>query len=232
MRNARSALVLVTVALGLLATARWGLQAQDQERKGEASGPTARPRARSTKETDKAAPDSENAADRPVSVQEALQRPFVMPFGQPTSLNEVARQLRMILKAPVVLDRAALKRQELTPEDMVQLDLRGIRLKTGLKLLLDQVDLTFKVVPEDNLLVITDDEGSEDPLDRVLTAIKSLRLDVRDVQDSLDEIRSALGIDEEEGPKLRKPTIIEDMPEEGGKKPATPPSTPRPRPGI
>jgi hypothetical protein len=227
-RNARSALVLVAVALGILATARWGLQAQDQERKGEASGPTARPKAISIKETDVVAPDFENAADRPVSVQEALQRPFVMPFGQPTSLNEVARHLRMILKAPVVLDRAALKRQELTPEDMVQLDLRGVRLKTGLKLLLDQVDLTFKVVPEDNLLIITDDEGSEDPLDRVLTEIKALRLDVRDVQDSLDEIRSALGLDEEEGPKLRKPTIIEDMPEEGGKKP----STPRPRPGI
>ena len=72
----------------------------------------------------------------------------------------------------VVLDRAALIRQEVQPEDTVELELDGVRLKTGLKLLLDQVGLTYHVVTEDNLLVITDREGSEDPLDRVWSEVR------------------------------------------------------------
>ena len=49
----------------------------------------------------------------------------------------MAAHLRQALGAPVVLDLAALKRQDLTPESTVRLQLEGVRLKTGLKLLLD-----------------------------------------------------------------------------------------------
>ena len=53
------------------------------------------------------------------------------------------------IKGAVVLDLAALGRQDVEPDDPVQLELEGVRLKTGLKLLLDQVGLTFRVVAED-----------------------------------------------------------------------------------
>ena len=183
---------------------------------------------------------AETGPERPsVSVQDALLRPFSFPFASPTSLADVCEHLRQTLKAPVVLDRAALDRLELKPEDPVQLQLEGVRLKVGLKLLLDQVGLTFQVVPEDNLLILTDTQGSADPIDRVLTEIKALHRDVHDLQDAVDEILAALAPDEEGGgARMRKPTIIEEVPGENkpGEKTEPPPKgatdRPRSRPGA
>src|SRR5262249_29251432 len=92
---------------------------------------------------------------------------------------------------------------------------------TGLKLLLDQVGLTAHVVAEENLLVFTDREGSEDPLDRIWSDLRALHRDVHDVQDALDELSERLGVAKEngEGPRVRKPTIIEDMPERARARP-------------
>jgi hypothetical protein len=151
-----------------------------------------------------------------VTVQEALLKPFDFPFEKPTPLEEVAAFLAKALDAPVVIDRAALDRQQLQANDDVQLRLQGVRLKTGLKLLLDQLGLTYQVVPEDNLLILTDATGSADPLDRVLTALKSLHDDLHDTQDAVDEIRAAMGLGEE-GARMRKPTIIEEVPVPKGK---------------
>ena len=100
--------------------------------------------------------------------------------------------------------------------------------------LLDQVGLTFQVVPEDNLLILTDSPGSADLIDRVLTEIKALHHDVHDLQDAIDEITAALMPDEEAGgARMRKPTIIEEVPGEKkpGEKPEPPPkgATDRPR---
>ncbi len=241
MKRKRLALMLGASGLLTLVTACLSLWAQDDIRKGRSRPDVASAPARSE-------PSTGSALD-------ALQRPFVMPFEQPTTLNDVCRHLRMMLKIPVVLDRAALDRQEITGEDTVVLSLHdGIRLKTGLKLLLDQVGLTYRVVPEDNLLVITDAEGADDPLNLVLSQLKALHRDLHDVQDAVEEIRAALGLDEEDAMKMRKPTIIEELPEEGGKaaekgkdkerdkpktkdkdsesKPDVPSSSPRSRPGI
>jgi hypothetical protein len=211
----RSSVLVGLVALVGIASARLTLQAQDgREREPE----PVRSRA-----------EKPNA---PVSVQDALERPFAMPFGRPTSLEEVASHLSRTLHAPVLLDRAALDRQDVRPSDTVQLELQGVRLKIGLKYLLDQVDLTYRVVPEDNLLVLTDAEGSDDPLKQVLHELKALHRDVHDVQDAVDDILSVLGM-EEDGPKVHKPTIIEEMPAEPAeKKPAIETPAPRTRPGA
>lgn len=174
------------------------------------------------------------------SAQDALLKPFHFTFNKPTPLADVARELSRSLGFPVVVDRAAVDRLGLKPDDEIQLELDGVRLKTGLKLLLDQLDLTFKVVPEDNLIIFTDNTGSEDPFDRVLSQVKELHRDIHDLQDSVDEIRSAMGLDEE-GAKMRKPTIIEEVPAPGehGNKPNAPkdePATQKPssrsRPGL
>ncbi len=95
----------------------------------------------------------------PGTLQDALLRPYRFPFSRPTPLQQVCTHLKQTLKAAVVLDLAALDRQDVEPDDPVQLELEGVRLKTGLKLLLDQVGLTYRIVAEDNLMIITDSEG-------------------------------------------------------------------------
>jgi hypothetical protein len=220
LKGIHSFLVLGMVAVAVVASAWFTLRADEREVKALAT----------SKDYVKSKADgTEPALPRAgsTSVQDALEHPFILPFAEPTTLAEVCRHLRMVLNAPVVLDLAALKRLQITPEERVQLELHGVRLKTGLKLLLDQAGLTYRVIPEDNLLLVTDTRGSEDPLDRVLSELKSLHRDVHDLQDSVDDMRSMLGIDPDEGgPRMRKPTIIEELPGEAGDgaKATSPPS--------
>jgi hypothetical protein len=164
----------------------------------------------------------------------ALLRPYHFPFARPTPLLQVCAQLKQTLKAEVVLDLAALGRQDVEPEDPVQLELDGVRLKTGLKLLLDQVGLTYRVVSEDNLMIITDLEGADDPADRILSELKALHRDLHALQDDVDELREFVG-DDRQGGRVRKPTIIEEMPDIEGERPAAGPEKPgttRPKPGA
>ncbi len=147
-------------------------------------------------------PQPSRCADPPSvtgSVQDVLLRPYRFSFNRPTSLAEVCVRLKQTLGVPVVLDLAALGRQDVDPNDTVQLELDGVRLKTGLKLLLDQVGLTYHVVPEDNLIIITDREGSEDPLDRIWSELRALHRDLHDVQDAVDELADTLYGDQEQG---------------------------------
>jgi hypothetical protein len=224
MPSSRSGLVLLVVTTALIASARLTSRAQDR---GVGTAPT------------QTAPSKPRIAQPArvegptVSVQDAMLRPFVMPFGEPTSLEEVCRHLRQSLGEPVVLDLAALGRHKVTPLDKVQLDLKGVRLKTGLKLMLDQVGLTYRVVPEDNLLIVTDAEGSEDRLDRVFDELEAVHRDLHTLQDALDEVRATLGIGEGD-PTMRQPTIIEELPTRPEEKPEEPPAiTPgRARPGV
>jgi hypothetical protein len=211
----------LALALGVLATTGLaGLSLRAQSREG-AEAPGARPG---------------GSAGAPVSVQDALTRPFDFPFAKETRIEEVAAQLSKALHAPVVLDRAAMDRADVRPDDTVQLELKGVRLKTGLRLLLDQLDMTYRVEAEDNLLVFTDARGAGDPVNKVLSEIEALHRDVHSLQDAVDDLRKGLGLGEE-GEKLRKPTIIEEVPPGGEPKkgrtrpPAEVPPA-RSRPGI
>ena len=211
------------VLIGLVVSGRIRLRAQDrpnpaavhpvESRDGNLGLPPARGEPVDLPEV--AAPSGAVPA-RPgtASVQDVLLRTYRFAFDRPTSLSRVCLQLKQTLGVPVVLDIAALERQDVKPEDTVQLELDGVRLKTGLKLLLDQVGLTYRVVAEDNLLILTDREGSDDPLDRIWTELRNLHRDVHEVQDALDDLTDSLyGEVVEEGPRVRKPTIIEEKPE-------------------
>jgi hypothetical protein len=170
----------------------------------------------------------------PGSLQDALLRPYRFTFARPTPLFQVCANLKQTLKAEVVLDLAALDRQDVEPEDPVQLELQGVRLKTGLKLILDQVGLTYRIVAEDNLMIITDGEGSDDPTDRILSELKALHRDLHSLQDDVDELRDLVGVDRQDG-RVRKPTIIEELPDVEGQKPVGPdtkPGNPRQKPGA
>ncbi|QEH36785.1 hypothetical protein OJF2_53700 [Aquisphaera giovannonii] len=196
MRRTNVLLVVAGLMVGMAVAAHWPLRAQPDA--GAGARPSSKPSG---------------------SLQDALLKPYDFRFSRPTSLTEVAARLSQDLGGPVVLDLAALDRLEVKPGDSVQLDLRGVRLKTGLKLLLDQAGLSFRVVPEDNLMILTDKEGAEDPIDRVNQEVRELHRDIHEVQDTLDEVLDSLGGTSEEGARVRKPTIIEEMPAEPDAKP-------------
>ncbi len=222
-------LFAVGLVVGLMIAGRYVLLAQD--RPGPAAPDSTRLPRQPPIGTPKVLTEPAAGADRgrdPVgtkglatvnSLQDAIVRPYSFPFARPTSLEQVCTHLRQTLKAPVVLDLAALDRQQVEPDNTVQLELEGVRLKTGLKLLLDQVGLTFHIVAEDNLLIITDREGSTDPADRIWSELSALHRDVHDLQDAIDELSEFIGGDKMDGPRVRKPTIIEEMPDEPGAKP-------------
>jgi hypothetical protein len=207
MRQKSVLLVLGGVLVGLVAAAHLPLRAQPDGKPAE--GPPDR------RSPAPAVPRASSTA----SIQDALLKPYSFRFGRPTSLNELARRLSHDLGGAVVVDLAALERLDIKPEDSVKLELEGVRLKTGLKLLLDQVGLTYRLVPEDNLLILTDKEGSEDPVERLAAEVHELHRDIHDIQDSLDEVRELTGAQGPEGAHVRKPTIIEELPEHQDQKP-------------
>lgn len=216
--------VLIGLIGGVLISGRIALLAQDGEAGLQKAAPPAARQEAPAEATRTALPAARDATN-PGSIQDALLRPYQFPFSKPTPLFQVCAHLKETLKGAVVLDLAALGRQDVEPEDPVQLELEGVRLKTGLKLLLDQVGLTYRVVAEDNLMIITDREGSDDPSDRIWSELRALHRDLHALQDDVDELRDYVGADREGG-RVRKPTIIEELPELEGQKPANPPDRP------
>ncbi|MGC8642080.1 MAG: hypothetical protein ACP5XB_19625 [Isosphaeraceae bacterium] len=201
-------LVLGGVLVGLIAAMHFPLHAQGDGKPAQGAA-----RLRPTIER---APAREASSG---SIHDALLKPYHFRFGQPTSLSDVAQRLSAELGGPVVLDLAALDRLNLKPEDAVKLELDGVRLKTGLKLLLDQVGLTYQLVAEDNLLILTDKQGSDDPVERLASEVHELHRDIHRIEDSLDEVRELAGLQGPDGALVRKPTIIEELPENPDQKP-------------
>jgi len=228
--------LLAGLFVGLVISGRFLLRAQNRPgAPPEDPRTTARPSAVVTPEVlpDLTGPETRGGAEHAErestsspSLQDALLRPYRFPFGRPTPLQQVCLHLKQTLKAAVVLDKAALDRQSVKPEDPVQLELDGVRLKTGLKLLFDQLGLTYRIVPEDNLMIVTDREGSDEPTDRIWSELRALHRDLHDVQDAVDELRDILGDPEGDGPQVRNPTIIEEMPENLPDKPGARPDKP------
>ena len=229
--------LLAGIVVGLIISGRIALNAQGRAQAGQAnarpapSGADLMPvpsviRESPPDERQPAEPPTKGAATSAVPLQEALLRPYRFPFSRPTSLEQVCGHLKETLKGAVVLDLAALDRKSVEPETAVQLELDGVRLKTGLKLLLDQVGLTYHVVAEDNLMIITDQEGSEDPADRIWAELRALHRDLHAVQDAVDDLGDALGVETGEGARVRKPTIIEEMPDHIGERPGVGPAKP------
>src|SRR5262249_33907287 len=137
-----------------------------------------------------------------VPIQDALNKPFTFPFAEETALKDVVEHLAKTLQVRVVLDRAALDRLQIEEDDTVRRKLEGVRLKVGLSLLLDQLEMKYRVEPEDNLLILTDADGSDDPIDKIVTELKAVHRDVHDLQDAVDEIRSAMDLGDNAGPRM------------------------------
>jgi hypothetical protein len=204
--------VFVGLILGVIGSTQLPLQAQKPPRETVVPGVP--------REVDSQPAPAVPTASGKVSLQDALHQPYIFAFGKATPLSEVARRLTADLGGQVVLDLAALDRLELRTDDAVELELKGARLKTGLKLLLDQVELTYRLIPEDNLLILTDDEGAEEPLDKVWSELNHLHRDIHDVQLMVEYLYDRSVADAEMAPdaepRLEQPTIVEEMPEAPG----------------
>ncbi|MHC5544079.1 hypothetical protein ACYOEI_38120 [Singulisphaera rosea] len=225
----QSSLIMAFVTAGVLASAWLTIEAKDQPIPVDPPAVAIEDLSPSKKAEVRVDPVTPSTAPTH-SIHDLLERPYPFRFQSPTRVSEVRDQLQKALKVPVVLDRAAMDRQDVRADDTVELELEGVRLRTGLKLLLSQVGLTYHVIAEDNLLLLTDEEGADDPLRRIFAEIKALHRDLHEVRDSVDEMREVLGLDE--GAKMRKPTIIEEQPEvpADNVEPASPKT--RARPGV
>src|SRR5262249_4393076 len=136
--------LLAGVLTGLVVSSRFALLAQDRSGAGRshpsrspeggATAASTRPASPPDVQDRPAAGPTPGASTRAPSVQDVLLRPYRFPFSRPTALAQVCAHLKQTLEIPVVLDLAALGRQDVEPEDTVQLDLEDVRLKTGLKL--------------------------------------------------------------------------------------------------
>ena len=74
------------------------------------------------------------------------------------------------------------------------------------------VDVEFKRPGLGSDGIVVDIGRAGETLHRVLAELKSLHRDVHDLQDAVEELYQALVPGEEEGPQMRSPTIIEDVP--------------------
>jgi hypothetical protein len=173
------------------------------------------------------APLSGDRGTKPVlvSVSVALGKPFTFAYRKGTTLEGLADHLRRALDAPVVLDVAALDRLGIGPDANVRLELSGARLETGLKLLLDQVGMTYRVIPEDNLLLFTDHPDGDDNARQAVAELKVLHREIHELREAMEEILDIIA-PEEKGPTTKKPTIIEELPS-GKSKPGDAPKRSR-----
>lgn len=93
-------------------------------------------------------------------VIEKLQRRVDCDFDQ-TGLQEVMAELQRQVGLEISLDKIALEDVGLTLNQPVSLKLPQIRLRTALGLILRELDLTFRIVPQ-GLVVTTFDEAEDD----------------------------------------------------------------------
>ncbi|EAQ77486.1 hypothetical protein DSM3645_06484 [Blastopirellula marina DSM 3645] len=91
-------------------------------------------------------------------VRQALASPTKMRFID-TPLLEVATYLSTLHNLDIQFDRRALEDVGLSSDHPITIDLEGVRLQSGLRLMLDQLELTYVVDP--GRLLITTPEAAE-----------------------------------------------------------------------
>ena len=99
-----------------------------------------------------------------------LEEPISMSFANETPLEDVLKYIKAATQGPndtgiqIYVDPAGLNEAEKTMTSPVTLDVEGVPLKTTLRLMLNQLGLTYSV--RDGLLMITK-EAVADPFRRI-----------------------------------------------------------------
>jgi alpha-2-macroglobulin len=114
------------------------------------------PRAEGHREILRAVPFEESPAM--AKIEAALQQPTHFDFAD-TPLRDVVAHLIELHKIEIQLDRKALQDVNIQPEQPVTKKLAGISLKSGLRLLLKDLSLTYLI--RDGMLIITTPEMAE-----------------------------------------------------------------------
>ena len=114
------------------------------------------------------------------AIIDKLEQPLSMPFANETPLEDVLKYIRQNTQGPnddgiqIHVDPIGLEEADQTLQSPVKINLEGVPLKRCLKIMLDQLDLTYTV--QDGLLYISW-QGAEDiPTDRRVYPIADLAL--------------------------------------------------------
>jgi hypothetical protein len=106
--------------------------------------------------------------DRSRRIGDELAKPLPMNFRTETPLTDVVDYIRKATSGPafpegipIYVDPIGLQDADKTMADTVKINLQGVPLRTSLRLLLNQISLTYAV--RDGLLVITSTESNDEP---------------------------------------------------------------------
>ena len=114
------------------------------------------------------------------AINDKLEQPLSMPFANETPLEDVLKYISQNTQGPnddgiqIHVDPIGLEDASATMQSTVRINLEGVPLKRALKIMLDQLDLTYTV--QDGLLFISW-KGAEDlPTDRRVYPVADLAL--------------------------------------------------------
>ena len=135
--------------------------------------------------------------ERSARVWLKLQKRVAMNFPNETPLEDVIRYVKEATVEkedkgiPIYVDPVGLQEAQKTMTTPVQIDLEGVPLAVSLKLVLEQLGLSYNV-REDGLLVITsgnEDEGPFDPQKKLHDDLNMLRSEVKGLKSLLAHMR-------------------------------------------
>jgi RNA polymerase sigma factor (sigma-70 family) len=159
----------------------------------------------------------------------ALDKPLAMKFTSETPLEDVIKYIRdsTVDKAaglpegiPIYVDPQGLQDADKTMASTISIDLEGIALKTTLRLLLNQLGLTYWV--REGLLTITSSQTDDDPspLDRLMEMARRGELTKEQYKDLMETLKLQIEI-----AKLKRE--LEKLEDRGGVMGATGSVSPR-----
>jgi tetratricopeptide (TPR) repeat protein len=121
---------------------------------------------RRTKKYESVSLDSRDAKTQ--AIMNKLDQPVSMPFPNDTPLEDVIKYIKTATVSPalpegipIYVDPIGLQESEKTEQSPVKLNLEGVPLKRSLKLMLNQLNLTYTV--KDGLMTITSKEAKDQP---------------------------------------------------------------------
>src|SRR5262249_41032900 len=99
-----------------------------------------------------AAPRDDEDVAKTEAIKQALSQPIPMRFPDETPLEDVIKYIKTATQGPelpdgipIYIDPKGLKKSEESESSPVKMNLEGVRLKTALRLLLNQVGLVYTV---------------------------------------------------------------------------------------
>ncbi len=121
-------------------------------------------------------PDDEDSPEMNKKIREALAKQVAMPFAAETPLEEVIKYIKTTTAdgmfqqgIPIYVDPVGLSEAEKTMASPITINLEGIPLRTSLRLLLKQIDLSYYI--KDGLLIISSPKSDTFP-ESAMTAIE------------------------------------------------------------